>query len=59
MERVIRKSPGWTIEKASSGHYKVKTPEGRLAVSIPHTASDRRALKNDVAMLRRAGLTGI
>ena len=59
VEKAIRKAKGWSIERGGKGHCKVKTPEGRIAGSIPASASDQRALKNDTAMLRRAGLQGI
>ncbi|GAA1981380.1 hypothetical protein GCM10009799_03090 [Nocardiopsis rhodophaea] len=50
------RAAGWRIERRRSGHLAWIPPRGpRLFTSS--TPSDRRSVRNDVAMLRRAGLS--
>lgn len=55
---VVNKTPGWKLEqvKSGGGHVKVRSPQGRIVISIPCSGSDRRNLANDIHDLRRAGL---
>jgi hypothetical protein len=46
---------GWTVECASGGHVHWRSPSGALVVTAK-TSRSRRAVKNAVADLRRAGL---
>jgi hypothetical protein len=48
---------GWRLSKTRKGHIKATSPEGRF-VFLGYSA-DWRAMKNSIAELRRAGITGI
>jgi hypothetical protein len=56
VEAAVKAAPGWEIQTGGKGHFKVMTPQGRIAVSIPCSGSDSRNLKNDISQLRRYGL---
>lgn len=45
---------GWTIEMTRGGHVRWTAPSGRVIFS-PSSPSDRRAIRNTIAMLRREG----
>jgi hypothetical protein len=46
---------GWTVKLAKSGHYKLYAPDGENIVTVGSTPSDRRTLRNTVALMRRYG----
>ena len=50
------KSQGWVVTQARNNHYIWLSPCGQHRVVSSSTPSDRRALKNIEADLRRAGL---
>lgn len=52
------KQQGWRIEHTCNGHTKWLSPNGADIVVSGNTVSDRRGIKNHVAMLRRAGFDG-
>jgi len=45
---------GFTVRQTKSGHYQVKGPAGGLT-HLPSTPSDRRAVNNSLAELKRMG----
>lgn len=47
---------GWTIRRTRRGHLLWTAPDGTRVVTAG-TPSDWRSLRNDLAQLRRAGLT--
>lgn len=47
---------GWTVEKSTSNHYKVKDRHGSILFTFPSTPSDKRALLNVIGDAKRAGL---
>lgn len=49
-------SQDWTITRTANDHYRWRGPQGQLVFSAS-TPSDRRAIKNLRALLRREGLT--
>ena len=53
--RQLRKN-GYRVEVRGSGHYAVSGRDGHLLVSLPASASDHRAIKNAIAILRREGI---
>jgi hypothetical protein len=44
----------WDIERTRNGHYKFKSPTGKVVYG-PQTPSDMRSYRNIRAELRRAG----
>jgi predicted RNA binding protein YcfA (HicA-like mRNA interferase family) len=46
---------GWRVERTRKGHWRCFAPTGEGIVHLPGTPSDRRALANAVADLRRYG----
>ena len=46
---------GWRVVKTRGGHWKVYSPDGQAQVVTSGTPSDRRALANFRAQLKRAG----
>jgi len=57
LKRVLRAlvEQGWRIEQSRGGHWKCYPPRGRYLVVVSGTPSDRRAVRNAVATLRRHG----
>jgi hypothetical protein len=53
--RLVQSTPGWTVEQRRSCHYMVKPPSGE-PIFMAGTPSDKRAIKNARAHLKRAGL---
>jgi DNA-binding MarR family transcriptional regulator len=51
---VVRKTPGWSVEKRS-GHWHIHSPEGKRVI-MSSTPSDPRSMLNSRADLRKAGL---
>lgn len=49
------KAQGFQVRQTGSGHYQVRSPEGRIIAVFGKTPSDSRAFKNAIAQLRRAG----
>lgn len=47
---------GWTVVPTRNGHLKWVSPNGGTPVFSASTPSDKRAIKNHVALLRRSGL---
>ena len=47
------KKIGYSLDKAKSGHLKVRDPNGRLVTTLAATPSDHRGLKNAQAHLKR------
>jgi hypothetical protein len=48
---------GWRVE-VGRGHFKLYAPDGVGRVTISGTPSDRRALANAIAYMRRHGFEG-
>lgn len=46
---------GWTVSPGKGGHIKLYSPDGFTIVTMGSTESDRRALRNTIARMRRAG----
>jgi hypothetical protein len=48
---------GWRVEQTgkSSRHLKWYSPDGKAVIVSSSTPSDHRAIKNHLALLRRAG----
>jgi hypothetical protein len=46
---------GWRIERTCSDHFKWYSPNGNDIVVSGLSCSDHRAMKNHIAMMRRAG----
>lgn len=46
---------GFTVRQTRRGHWMVRNPQGRVVTVFSGSASDRRALRNGLAQLRRAG----
>jgi predicted RNA binding protein YcfA (HicA-like mRNA interferase family) len=46
---------GWRIELGKGGHFKLYAPDGVGRVTMSSTPSDRRALNNAIAQMRRFG----
>lgn len=46
---------GFTAKLGGSGHWKIYNADGRMITVLPATPSDARALRNAIAVLRRAG----
>jgi len=47
---------GWSVEQTKNGHYRAIPPDPDMDIVImAGTPSDRRALQNDIARLRRNG----
>jgi hypothetical protein len=46
---------GWRIESGRKGQLKLYAPDGVNIVTLHQTPSDRRALKNAIAIMRRYG----
>ncbi len=47
---------GWRVELRRGGHYKLYPPGGRgIPITTGSTPSDRRALRNRIARMRRYG----
>lgn len=48
---------GWRVERTPGGHFRAVPPDKtKPIIVLAGTPSDARAIKNDVARLRRAGL---
>lgn len=54
--RLARKA-GWTVTRCQSRHIQWKPPGGGEIIVTSSTPSDSRTVKNELAMLRRAGLS--
>lgn len=54
----VLKAQGCTVQLTRNSHLKVRR-DGAVIGMLPGTPSDWRSLKNSVAHLRRAGVTGI
>ncbi|HEX2263471.1 MAG TPA: hypothetical protein VHH52_06875 [Pseudonocardiaceae bacterium] len=50
----VGRLPGWTVSASTGDHYVITSPQGDRVVA-PHSTSDRRALYNLRADLRRRG----
>jgi hypothetical protein len=46
---------GWRVEIGRGGHYKLFSPDGKCLVTMSSTPSDRHAIDNTVARMRRCG----
>jgi predicted RNA binding protein YcfA (HicA-like mRNA interferase family) len=57
VEKLIEaaKAAGWTVERAGSGHYKLRSPAGALVV-LPFSPRSGNAFYYSRALLRRHGL---
>lgn len=53
IKEILKKHDGWTVKRGGNGHWKCRHVNGALVV-MGSTPSDRRALKNFRARLRRA-----
>lgn len=49
---------GWRVDLLKGGHYRAYSPDGKGIVHIAGTPSDRRAMANTIAQLRRYGYKG-
>lgn len=49
---------GWRWTRTKRGHWQGYAPDGRTIVTVGGTPSDRRALDNALARMRRAGFRG-
>lgn len=54
--RQLAESHGWVVTYTGSGHLRFKPPDGGAVIFAPSTPSDRRAVLNVRAQLRRQGL---
>ena len=50
--RQVRRN-GYVVVLRGSGHYAIQNREGQILASLPASASDQRAIKNTIAVLRR------
>jgi len=46
---------GWRVERSNGDHYKWYAPDGKTIIVSGSTPSDRRAVKNQRSLMRRAG----
>lgn len=53
--RQVRKN-GYRVESRGSGHYAISNDDGAVLAILPASASDHRAIKNTIAVLRRQGV---
>jgi predicted RNA binding protein YcfA (HicA-like mRNA interferase family) len=51
----VARAAGWTVERAGSGHYKLRSPAGALVV-LPFSPRSGNAFYYSRALLRRHGL---
>lgn len=47
---------GFEVSRTSKGHWRVRDQDGRTVTVFSGTTSDRRAHRNALAQLKRAGL---
>lgn len=47
---------GWDVEMTTSGHYKVRSADGRFLFTFPSTPGDKRSMLNTLADAKRLGL---
>ena len=48
-------SQGWRVEYTNKGHYRWLAPDNKTIVVSGSSTSDRRGMKNQLALMRRAG----
>lgn len=49
-------SVGWSVERTTSNHYKVKDAKGKFIFTFPTTPGDKRSMQNTLSDAKRAGL---
>lgn len=47
---------GFKVDRTKRGHYRFRTPEGRVVAYDAGSPSDWRGTRNTISRLRRAGL---
>lgn len=53
--RRLAVAQGWRVVRTNKDHYKWYAPDGKTMVVSGSTPSDHRAIKNQKALMRRAG----
>ncbi len=58
VERVVRaaRTQGFLVDRAGTGHWRVRTGAGTFITTLASTPSDQRGVLNALARLKRAGL---
>lgn len=52
----VAEAAGFTVDRTARGHWRFRTPEGRVVAYDAGSPSDWRGTRNTIARLRRAGL---
>lgn len=53
VKRLIRQ--GWEALKGR-GHPRIKSPDGKITITVPKTPSDHRSTMNWISQIRRCGV---